>query len=303
MIVQAGFALVSPCDDPLTMRAAKARARAAALESRRREWVDRQKPESLTGVGINSWRAYRAVDGPLQSALLSLYVLVAVLPALLVMEEYLDPHPNALASSLVHHYNLNAATAELLHNVLSEGRAHEIGSAFLAIAGALFFGLGFGRVLQLVHARAWGLPSPAKQSDQARYGVVLLALYGLILLLLVQLTELKGTGPWAQKLLALGWIGLLVLFFVWAPWMLTHKAIAPRDLLPGAVLAGVGLVVLMLLSSYVMQFWVNWYARDYGGFGVVLAIYFWILLSSGLIIWAASISPALAQRRAARRER
>jgi uncharacterized BrkB/YihY/UPF0761 family membrane protein len=59
----------------------------------------------------------------------------------------------------------------------------------------------------------------------------------------------------------------------------------------------------MLLSSYVMQFWVNWYARDYGGFGVVLAIYFWILLSSGLIIWAASISPALAQRRAARRER
>jgi membrane protein len=272
------------------MRAAKARARATALDSRRRAWVDRQQPESLPGVAINAWRAYRAVDGPLQSALLSLYVLVAVLPALLVMEEYFDPHPNALATSMVHHYNLNAATAELLHNVLSEGRAHEVGSAFLAIAGALFFGLGFGRVLQLVHSRAWGLPSPAKQSDQARYGVVLLALYGLILLLLVQLTELKGSGPWAQKLLALGWIGLL-----------THKAIAPRDLLPGAVLAGVGVVVLMLVSSYVMEFWVNWYARDYGGFGVVLAIYFWILLSSGLIIWAAALSPALAQRRAARR--
>src|ERR1051325_10333814 len=160
-----------PCDDPRAMRAAKARARAAALEGRRREWVDRQKPESLTGVGINSWRAYRAVDGPLQSALLSLYVLVAVLPALLVMEGY-----------------LNAATSELIHSVLSEGRAHEIGSAFLAIAGALFFGLGFGRVLQLVHARAWGLPATPTQTDPARYGLVLLALYGLILLLLVQLT-------------------------------------------------------------------------------------------------------------------
>jgi hypothetical protein len=31
---------------------------------------------------------------------------------------------------------------------------------------------------------------------------------------------------------------------------------------------------LMLISSYVMKFWVNLYARDYGGFGVVLAIYF-----------------------------
>lgn len=283
------------------MPAAKTRARAAALERRRREWVDRQEPASLAGVAITAWRAYRAVDGPLQSALLSLYILVAILPALLVMEEYLDPHPNALASSLVHHYNLNAATAELIHSVLSEGHAHEIGSAFLAIAGALFFGLGFGRVLQLVHSRAWGLPAPAKQSDQGRYALVLLGLYGLILLLLVQLSELKGTGPWLQKVLALGWIALLVVFFVWAPWMLTRKAIAPRDLLPGAVLAAVGLVVLMLVSSYVMQFWVDWYARDYGGFGVVLAIYFWILFSSALIIWAAALSPALAQRRAARR--
>ena len=84
--------------------------------------------------------------------------------------------------------------------------------------------------------------------------------------------------------------------------MLTHKAIAPRDLVPGAVLAGVGLVVLMLLSSYVMQFWVNWYARDYGGFGVVLALYFWLALSSAVIVWAAALSPALAARRSFRAE-
>ena len=53
----------------------------------------------------------------------------------------------------------------------------------------------------------------------------------------------------------------------------------------------------MLISSYVMEFLVNLYARDYGGFGVVLAIYFWVLFSSGIIVWAASLSPALAERR------
>jgi membrane protein len=103
--------------------------------------------------------------------------------------------------------------------------------------------------------------------------------------------------------LALGWVGLLVLFFVWAPWLLTHKRITQRDLLPGAVLTAVGLVALMLLSSSVMEFWVSLYARDYGGFGVVLAIYFWILLSSGVIVWAASLSWALAERRLLRRGR
>ena len=225
-------------------------------------WVDRQDPASLPGVAITAWRRYRAVDGPLQSALLSLYVLIAVLPALLVMEEYLDAHPNALAEQLSHHYGLSTETAALLRSGLVEGHAHELGSALLAIAGALYFGIGFGRVLQLVHARAWRLDLPTRQSDYALYAFVLLAVYGLILLLLVQLTELKDTGPWIGKLLAVGWIGLLVLFFTWLPWLLTHRRISRRDLLPGAALTALGLVVLMLISSHVMEPWVNLYARD-----------------------------------------
>jgi len=225
-------------------------------------------------------------------------VLVAVLPALLVMEEYLDPHPNSLANSLVHQYHLNAPTATLIHGVLGEGHSHELGSALLAIAGALFFGLGFGRVLQLVHVRAWQLPLPKRQTDQALYALVLLALYGLILLLLVQLTELKGSPHWVGLSLAIGWFGLLVLFFVWSPWLLTRRSLSLRDLLPGAVLTALGLVVLVVLSRYVMQFWVDLYARDYGGLGVILAIYFWIAFSSFVIVAAASLSPALAERRA-----
>jgi uncharacterized BrkB/YihY/UPF0761 family membrane protein len=82
---------------------------------------------------------------------------------------------------------------------------------------------------------------------------------------------------------------------------LTHRRIASRDLLPGAVLTALGLVALMVVSRYVMQFWVDLYARDYGGLGVVLALYFWIAISSGIIVWAASLSPALAERREVRR--
>ena len=253
-------------------------------------------------MAIEAWRRYRAVDGPLQSALLSLYILIAVLPALLVMEEYLDAHPNALAEQLSRHYGLSTETAALLRSVLVEGHAHELGSALLAVAGALFFGLGFGRVLQLVHARAWRVVLPTRQTDYALYAFVLVALYGLLLLLLVQLTELKGSPSWVEKTLALGWVGLLVVFFVWAPWRLTHKLITRRDLLPAAILTAAGLVVLMLASSYVMQFWVDLYARDYGGLGVILAIYFWLALCSAVIVWAASLSPALAVRRDLRRQ-
>ena len=271
--------------------------RASRVSKRGRDWVDRQDPGSPQGVAISAWRHYRSIEAPLQSALLSLYILVAVLPALLVMEEYLDPHPNSLANSLVHHYGLNSPTSSLLHSVLGEGRAHELGSALLAIASALFFGLGFGRVLQLVHARSWEIKLPTRATDQALYAVVLLGLYGMILALLVQLSDLKGGSEWVSVALGVGWVGLLVLFFVWAPWLLTHKLISRRDLLPGAALTAVGIIVLMIVSRYVMQFWVDLYARDYGGFGVLMAIYFWLALISAVIVAAGSLSPALADRR------
>jgi uncharacterized BrkB/YihY/UPF0761 family membrane protein len=279
----------------------RARTSLEAASQRSRDWVERQDPGSRRGVAIGAWRRYQAVEGPLQTALLSVYILTAVLPALLVMEAYLDVHPDSLAQRLVQHFHLNAPTADLLRGVLSEGRSHELGALVFALAGALFFGLGFGRVLQLVHARAWQLPLTKQAGDQARYAAVLLGLYGLLLLLLVQAEQLSGAPSWVGLTLALGWIGLLVLFFVWAPWMLVHKMVTRRALLPSAVLTAFALVLLMVISRYVMQYWVDLYAKDYGGLGVVLAIYFWIALSSGLIVWAASLSPALAERREVRR--
>ena len=69
----------------------------------------------------------------------------------------------------------------------------------------------------------------------------------LILLLLVQLTELRGGPSWLRMTLAPVWVGLLIVFFLWAPWFLTHKLVTRRDLLPGAVLTAVGLVALMIV--------------------------------------------------------
>jgi uncharacterized BrkB/YihY/UPF0761 family membrane protein len=158
-------------------RLAGGRACAAQVLDRGRSWVERQDPASRRGVAIDAWRRYRAIDGPLQSVLLALYILIAVLPALLVMD---------------------------------------------------------------------------------------------------------------------------VVYFVWAPRLLTHRLVSRRDLFLGALLTALGLVVLMMISSFVMEIWVDLYARDYGGLGVVMAIFFWICFSSFVIVAAASLSPALAERRTMR---
>jgi uncharacterized BrkB/YihY/UPF0761 family membrane protein len=276
------------------------RDRTAELARRGQEWVDRQGEGSWRGVGIGAWRIYRRIDGPQESALLALYMLIAVLPAVLVMEEYLAAKPNALADHMVHHLGLSGATAGVLRGVLVHNKSHELGSALFAIAGALFFGLSFGRVLQQVHIRAWRLDLHVKETDQLRYAAVLGGLYCLILLLLVQLKELAGGHSEVGYVVTPGWAALLFLFFLWAPRFLTHGRIARRDLLPEALVIAVGLVALAVVSRYGMQIWVDLYARDYGGLGVVMALYFWIAIGSFLIIGAAALSPALAGRRALR---
>jgi membrane protein len=274
---------------------------ADAVSSRCSSWAERQDPASASGVAVAAWRRYRAIDGPLESALLALYILVAIVPALLVIQEYLESDPTALADHLVRHYNLSNTTGELVRSVLVRTRTHELGSALFAIAGALFFGLGFGRVLQLVHVRAWRIALPPHGSDYARYAAVLLGLYGLILLLLLQLNQLAGGVAWVRLALAPGWVAVLTLYFTWAPRLLTHGVLGWRELVPSAMLTAVALVAVMVLSSLVMQLWVDLYARDYGGFGVVMAIFFWLSLTSAIVVGAASLAPSLAERRGLRR--
>jgi membrane protein len=217
------------------------------------------------------------------------------------MEEYLEANAAALANDLVRHFHLSLPTAETLRGVLVQSRTHELGSAVLAILGALFFGLGFGRVLQLVHLRAWQLTLPARETDQILYATVLGVLYGLILLLLVQLRELADAASWVAPALAPGWFAVLVAFFLWAPRLLTHKLIPVRDLLPGAILTAAALVALVAISRFAMEAWIDLYAQDYGGLGVVMAIFFWMSFGSAVIVAAAAVSPPLAERRRLRR--
>jgi uncharacterized BrkB/YihY/UPF0761 family membrane protein len=273
--------------------------RVATATKRSQEWAERQTPETAPGVAIDAWRHYRAVDGPLQSALLTLYVFVAVIPALIVMEEWVERKPGALASHIVRHFHFSTATATLVRGVLVHGRAHEFQTAVIAIAGALAFGVGFGRVLQGVHVRAWGLTLPSQGLKGVRHVVVLMALYALLLAFVLELAELPAIGApgWVGFALVPVWVALLVAFFTWAPRYLTYNLLTHRDVLPCAALTAGGLIVLMVASRYLMEWWVNWYAMDYGGFGVVMAIFFWMAFSSTVIVWAASLAPVLAERR------
>jgi len=274
-----------------------ARTRVGGFAERPRAWVASGDEASRRGVAVSWWRLYRGIDGPLQSLLLTVYVFLAILPAILVLAEYLQRNPAALANHLVSRYHITGSAAGTLRDVLVGDRTHELGSALFAIATVLIFGLGFGRVLELVYARAWGLELRERLSDQVRRAAVLLVLFGLIALLLVQTTEIAGHPPWANPAIAPGWLVVLFAYFVWAPRYLTYGRLAVRDLVASAALTALGIVILMFVSSVAMAPWIDLYATDFHGLGVFMALFFWLGLSSTVIVGCASLSPVLAGRR------
>jgi len=273
------------------------RARVERAEHATAGWVESGGEASRRRLVVSWWREYRSIDGPLQSLLLTLYVFLAIVPAVLVLAEYLERDPAAFANHLVARYNLTGSAARMLRDVLVGDRRHELGSAVFAIATVLIFGVGFGRVLQLVYARAWRLDVHESLSDQLRFAASLLVLFGLFSLFLLQSTLIAGHPPWAGAALAPGWLLVLFAYFVWAPRYLTHRRLTVRDLLASAALTAAGLVALMFVSSVAMASWIDLYATDFSAFGVFMALFFWLGLSSTVIVIAASLSPVLAGRR------
>ena len=58
-----------------------------------------------------------------------------------------------------------------------------------------------------------------------------------------------------------------------------------------------GLIAMRVISILLLTHWLNWYSTTYGAFGIVIALFFWIIILGTVVILAAALSPALAERR------
>jgi len=279
-------------------------ARGAQATDRGRLWIENQDPASRRGATIGWWRRYQAADGQLYAVLLSAYFFLTVLPVTLVEASYVYSNPAALADRVEHRLGLTGDTAVLFRTVLVGAGEHRFVSVLLAILNLAVFGLGFGRVLQLVHARSWGLDLRKNAIvDQARYAAVLAAIVTLTFLFVLQTKLVRGDPSWIGWVLDIGWLAILAGFFTWMPHILLHHRVPARDLLPGALFTVLALLGLRIISTLLLVHYLNTYSKTYGALGIVMALFFWIILFGTSLILAAALSPALAHRRDLRQQR
>ena len=146
-------------------------------------------------------------------------------------------------------------------------------------------------LLQRTYQAAWDLPTLGLWGYvRALLGAA--ALIGEIILFILVGLVLEGF-PGAELLAALARLVLCVLLWWPVQRLLLGNRVGWRQLLPGAVIAGVGQVLVLTLSGIYLQLAIESQAQRYGLIGVAFVLVSWMIVLGLLLVLAAVLGALL----------
>jgi uncharacterized BrkB/YihY/UPF0761 family membrane protein len=203
-----------------------------------------------------------------------------------------DPHDVAAKAGIV---GLMASTIEVAADQSLFTRI----TVFLVALYALFStARTFLKVLAAVHALSWQL-RPPRRLKLAKPALLLIVLVT-VAIALVQLIN------WMRDRSFIAGLGAELLFIaiptaVWLTVSLRFFVHPPdagwRDLLPGAVLVGVGVQILHFITVYWIAHLLSSKSETYGAIGAALAILFWAYLLGRVLAASAVLNAGAWQQR------
>ncbi len=265
-----------------------------------------QQRHRASAIAVAVLKKYGEDNGRRVAAAIAFYGFFSVFPLMLVLVAMLglvlhDNHDlrdrildTALAQFPVIGTDINAnvgATSGSLVTVV------------LGFFGALWAGTAAFTTLQIALDQVWGVPWSNRRKPMARRlrSVMAVALVGVGLIGVTIVTSaLAGVrGPFTvagRVLLSALTVAVVAALFAGVFRWLTSAEVSWRSVLPGAVLAGIGWVVLGAVGGLYITRVVQGASDTYGVFAVVIGLLSWLLLLAQLVIYAAELNVVLARK-------
>jgi membrane protein len=243
------------------------------------------------------WLQRYAESSEYSAAALVLGTFLSMVPALLAVYALADLSAgsgNGIAQHLSYRLRIHQPAIALVVSAFGSEASNAAAASVVGLLGFLVFGLGLGKIVQDVYARAWRIRvgSPADRWRFAVWFIVSTILLGL------QVAEESVVS-------ALGWVlvspvgfAILVAFWLWTPWFLLHGRVKPARLLPGALLVAAAYMAATTVSEFLLGYWITDNGRLFGSFGIVLALLAWGQVLAGIWFAGGVFSPVYAEWRA-----
>jgi inner membrane protein YhjD len=255
--------------------------------------------------------AYKFFDdqGGYLAALLAYYAFLSLFPLLLLLTTVLA---FVLAGDVTAQHDVLRSTLAQFP-VIGNDISHNVGSLrgstpalVVGILGSAYGGLGVAQAGQNAMSDIWGVPrnrrpNPVKARLRSAAAVAALGVGVVVTTVLAGLFGSSGTfghhlGPVARALaLAVSVVGNLGLFVLGFS-LLTSSRVPRRQLLPGALAAGVCWEVLQLIGGYYVRHALRNATQTYGLFGTVLGLVAFLHLASVLTVLCAEVNVVRARR-------
>jgi YihY family inner membrane protein len=270
--------------------------------------VDRaQQRHRLSAVAVAVVKKYSDDNGRRLAAAIAFYGFFSLFPLMLVLVSVLDLVLRG--NDDLHQRILNTALAQfpVIGTKIQENVGATSGSLVTVAVGvlaALWAGTAAFTTLQQTLDQVWGVPRIKQRGQFARRlrAVVGVALVGAGLLGLTVVTSVLAgiRGPFGiagRLLLATATVAVVAVLFAAVFRLLTRAEVTWRAVLPGAVMAGIGWVMLGAVGGVYITRVVQGASDTYGIFAVVIGLLSWLLLLAQLVIYAAELNVVLAERR------
>jgi YihY family inner membrane protein len=270
-------------------------------------WVDRvQQGRTWLAFPVAVWKKFGDDQAGNLAALIAYYGFAALFPLLLVLVTVLDivlrSNPalkeKVLDSAFGQFPVIGPQLQNSVHGLNETGPALVIGIV-LTFLGAR----GVASAAQNALNTVWGVPMfrrPGFPWSMLRDIVLILAV-GIGLL---TTTLLSGVAASAAKSLGVGGQAAAIVVSLvlnigvfWYGFRLaTAKEVGTREMLPGAVLAGIVWQILQLLGTFLVAHTLARASSLYGVFGIVLGLLAWLYLQAQLTLYAVEANVVSALR-------
>jgi uncharacterized BrkB/YihY/UPF0761 family membrane protein len=284
-------------------RIERARSRLVALAQRATTWGPF---EPIAEVGWRTLRRDSSIGGSVLGAALAYRIFIWLLPFTLMVVLSLAVvagRTDGDVTQVVKEAGLTGFMAHSVANAANGTSGWAIVTALVATLVVLLYQTSaLFRAIRAITALAWGLPV-TRVPNAARSGLLFLGWMVAFLVVAGSAAPIRHALGFPLDLLAnlvAYGAGLPFLWLVLSWLLLPHRAGRWAELVPGALLVGVGVGTVGLVAALVLFPWLSGREETYGVLGVAAGLLFGFFLVGRTMELAASLNATLAEERGRR---
>ena len=278
-----------------------------------RPWIERTRilrsrveaaggKHSSVAVGLRLFERDASIGGGLLAGALAYRLFVLLLPTTLLFVSGLGLYAGAADKSprtVAREAGLHGLIAAQVASTAASGTRWLV---FIFMVQAVVYATAsLYRAVVIVHAIAWE-GSGRRRTKITPKG---LAVFGGMIVVVLAAAGILG---WIRRHDQLGGLTALVVYLVLVggAWLVVSMQLPHRDvrwpsLLPGALLVGLGLLLVNVFNVYVTTRLVEGRANTYGALGIATALLFSLVLVGRVIVFAAELNASFDDHRARHR--